>query len=64
MTPYLAIFNNIRPCNIKIQAPARITLAKQIGIASIYQDDRSIELHNTLYIPQFTFNLLSRQQLR
>jgi hypothetical protein len=49
MTPYLAILNNIRPCNIKIQTAAGITLATQIGTASIYQDDRSIKLHNTLY---------------
>jgi hypothetical protein len=64
MTPYLAILKNIRPCNIKIQTAAGITLATQIGTASIYQDDRSIELHNTLYVPQLTFNLLSGQKLR
>jgi hypothetical protein len=61
MTPYLAILKNICPCNIKIQTAAGITLATQIGTASIYQDDRSIELYNTLYVPQLTFNLLSGQ---
>jgi hypothetical protein len=50
MTHYLAILKNIRPCNIKIQIAAGITLATQIGIGSIYQDDHSIELYNTLYV--------------
>jgi hypothetical protein len=51
ITPYLAIFKNICLWNIKIQTAARITLVIQIGTASIYQDDHSIELHNTLYVP-------------
>jgi hypothetical protein len=59
MTPYLTILNNICPCNIKIQTGAGITLATRIGTAFSHQDNRSIELHETLYVPQLTFNLLS-----
>jgi hypothetical protein len=51
MTSYFAILKNIYPYNIKIQTAARIILAIQIGIVFIYQDNHSIKLYNTLYVP-------------
>jgi hypothetical protein len=61
--PYLAILKNSHTCNINVQTAAGITLATQIGTASIYQDNHSIELYHTCYIPQFISNLLSTQKL-